>query len=142
VETAEPAVPGTGLRAGREALLLPGLTAEAARLLADTVPELVDPELSGPFHRAALIAAGVTEIGLGELTARLSGLARPPAGSAADPAGGGPGRHRSARRITGAADRRPYGDRAAHRRHGHRPAGRGAAYRAARTAAGAPRCSR
>ena len=78
-ETAEPAVPGTGLRAGREALLLPGLTAEAARLLADTVPELVDPELSGPFHRAALIAAGVTEIGLGELTARLSGLERPPA---------------------------------------------------------------
>src|SRR5699024_7246141 len=77
-ETADD-LPDTGLRAGRETLLLPGLTAEAARLLAGAVPELVIPEVSGPIHRAALIAAGVTEVGLGELTARLSGLDRPPA---------------------------------------------------------------
>lgn len=78
-EAVTAAPPDAGLRGGREALLLPGLTAEAAQLLADTVPDLVSPEVSGPIHRAALIAAGVTEVGLGELTARLSGLDRPPA---------------------------------------------------------------
>ncbi|MFE3289718.1 sacsin N-terminal ATP-binding-like domain-containing protein [Rhodococcus sp. NPDC059234] len=62
----------------RESTVLPGLTADLAALLADAVPGLVVPELSGPGSAYALAAVGAHRIGLARLAELLSGLHREP----------------------------------------------------------------
>ncbi|TQF74361.1 ATP-binding protein [Rhodococcus spelaei] len=73
-------LPGVGdaMLTPREATVLPGLTADLAALLADAVPGLVVPELSGAGSAQALSAVGAHRIGLARLAELLSGLHREP----------------------------------------------------------------
>lgn len=60
------------------ASVLSGLTRELADALADVVPGLVDPELSGPRHAAALAAVDVHRFGLARVAELLGGHSREP----------------------------------------------------------------
>jgi hypothetical protein len=59
------------------AVVLPGLTDELAALLADVVPDLVIPQLSGSVACDVLGRLDVTRIGLVRLAEMLSGIDRP-----------------------------------------------------------------
>ncbi len=60
------------------ATVVAGLTPELADALADVVPGLVDPRLSGPRHAPALAAVDVHRIGLARIAELLAGHERPP----------------------------------------------------------------
>ncbi|NKS49501.1 ATP-binding protein [Rhodococcus hoagii] len=60
------------------ASVLSGLTRELADALAEVVPGLVDPELSGPRHAAALAAVDVHRFGLARVAELLGGHSREP----------------------------------------------------------------
>lgn len=60
------------------ASVLSGLTPELADALADVVPGLVDPALSGPRHAAALAAVDVHRLGLARIAELLGGHHREP----------------------------------------------------------------
>ncbi len=60
------------------ATVVTGLTPELADALADVVPDLVDPQLSGPRYAPALAAVDVHRIGLARIADLLGGHQRPP----------------------------------------------------------------
>ncbi|WP_242676603.1 ATP-binding protein [Rhodococcus sp. ABRD24] len=60
------------------ATVVSGLTDELAAALADVVPGLVDPVLSGPRYAPALAAVDVHRIGLARIAELLAGQARDP----------------------------------------------------------------
>lgn len=78
----QPWVPSAGADSAdlvpTRATVLTGLTRELADALADVVPDLVDPELSGSRHAAALAAVDVHRIGLARLAELLGGHEREP----------------------------------------------------------------
>ncbi|MCL2535983.1 MAG: ATP-binding protein, partial [Nocardiaceae bacterium] len=60
------------------ATVVSGLTGELADALADVVPDLVDPQLSGPRFASALAAVDVHRIGLARIAELLGGHEREP----------------------------------------------------------------
>ena len=60
------------------ATVLPGLTSELASVLAEVIPDLVRPEVSGQHQLAALAQVDVHRIGLARVAELLSGLQRSP----------------------------------------------------------------
>nr|WP_235870969.1 ATP-binding protein [Rhodococcus spongiicola] len=69
---------GAGDLAPARATIVSGLTPELAGALADVVPDLVDPHLSGPRHASALAAVDVHRIGLARIAELLGGHDREP----------------------------------------------------------------